>query len=57
MDERHKGLVPKPQEAGWAEFLMLYTLTTNTLHPLAMSLVHPYRPGGEESKAATTRQR
>jgi hypothetical protein len=57
MDERHKGLVPKPQEAGWAKFLMLYTLTTNTLHPLAMSLVHPYRPGGEESKAATTRQR
>ena len=33
---------------------MLYTLTTNTLHPLAMFLVHPYPPGGKECKAAVS---
>ena len=32
---------------------MLYTLTTN-MHMLAMFLVHPYCPGGDESKSTVS---
>lgn len=53
--EHHPGLAPLTNEAGRAEFLMLFTLTTNTLHPLTMFLVHPYRPAGEDCKAAVSR--
>lgn len=52
--DRHPGFAPTTDEAGWTEFLMLYALTTNSLHPWIMFLVHPYRPAGEECKAAVS---
>lgn len=52
--DRHPGLAPKPNEPGWAEFLILFALTTNTLHPMTMFLLHPYRPGGEDCKVAVS---
>lgn len=52
--DRHPGLAPAPDEAGWADFLILYALTTNSLHPWIMFLVHPYRPAGEDCKVAVS---
>jgi glutathione S-transferase len=51
----HPGLAPLPSDKDWAQFLMLYTLTTNSLHPLTMFLVHPYRMAGEDCKAAASK--
>jgi glutathione S-transferase len=52
--EQHQGLAPMPGDAGRAEFLTLFTLTTNSLHPWTMFLVHPYRLGGEQTQAAVS---
>lgn len=48
LSEQHEGLMPKPGAADRGAFLTWLMLVTNTVHPLAMTLLHPERPGGDE---------
>lgn len=48
----HTGLAPAPHDPDRAAFLIWLIFTTNTLHPNAMTLLHPERPGGEASSRA-----
>lgn len=50
--DRHPGLAPAPGDPGRAAFLSWFLWTANTLHPLAMQLVHPERPAGEAAADA-----
>lgn len=45
--ERHPGLAPAPDHPDRAAFLSWLLFTANTVHPLVMQLIHPYRAGGE----------
>lgn len=50
--ERHAGLAPATTDPDRARFLSWFILVTNAVHPLAMTLLHPERPGGEAVAAA-----
>lgn len=52
LDERHGGLAPKVEDPDRAKFLIWFTFVTNGLHPAAMTLLHPERPGGEAAQRA-----
>lgn len=45
--ERHPGFAPDPADADRGAFLSWFALVTNSLHPLAMTSLHPEQPGGE----------
>lgn len=47
LDERHGGLAPRERGADRAKFLIWFIFVTNSLHPTAMTLLHPERPAGE----------
>lgn len=53
--DRHPGLAPAPNDADRGRFLSWLMWTANTLHPLMMDLLHPYRPAGEGQEAAVSR--
>lgn len=53
--DRHPGLAPAPADADRGRFLSWLMWTANTLHPLMMDLLHPYRPAGEDHLAAVSR--
>lgn len=58
--ERHGQLAPAPGTPGRAAFLVWFIFVTNQLHPTVMTLLHPYRPGGEgaaDAVAAVTHAR
>lgn len=46
LTEQHPGLAPKPQDPDRAVFLTWFIFVTNGLHPSAMALLHPEKPGG-----------
>jgi glutathione S-transferase len=52
--DRHPGLAPAINDADRGQFLSWLMWTANTLHPLMMDLLHPYRPAGEEHAAAVS---
>lgn len=52
--ERHNALAPAPGTPGRPAFLTALALITNSVHPHAMALIHPERPGGEASQAAVS---
>lgn len=52
LSEKHDGLTPKPGAADRGVFLTWFMLVTNSVHPLAMTILHPERPGGDEVAAA-----
>lgn len=47
LSERHGALAPLPGDADRAAFLIWFIFVTNSLHPGAMTLLHPERPAGE----------
>ncbi|QYK43210.1 MAG: glutathione S-transferase family protein [Paracoccaceae bacterium] len=53
--DRHPGLAPPPGDPRRGAFLSWFAFTTNTLHPLAMQVVHPERAAGVEASAAAGR--
>ena len=54
--DRHPGaLGPGPGDAGRAGFLSWLWFTANTLHPLAMQIVHPERVAGEAASVEVGR--
>lgn len=53
--DRHPGLAPAPADADRGRFLSWLMWTANTLHPLMMDLLHPYRPAGDGHEAAVSR--
>ena len=58
--DRHGTLAPAPASPERAEFLSWFFFNNFSLHTGMMSLVHPYRPGGEDMARAvsqTTRAR
>lgn len=50
--EHHAGLAPAPGDADRASFLTWFIFVVNSLHPTAMTLIHPEQPGGEAVEAA-----
>lgn len=50
--ETHGALAPQAGSADRARFLSWFLFVANTLHPTAMHLIHPYRPGGEDVAGA-----
>lgn len=56
LDAAHPGtLAPPPGAAARAAFLSWFVFVTNTIHPLAMLLVHPERAAGEAAIPAASR--
>jgi glutathione S-transferase len=53
--DRHPGLAPSPTDPDRGRFLSWLMWTANTLHPLAMQLVHPYRLAGEATTGPLSR--
>lgn len=47
LSEKHGKLAPAAGAADRGAFLTWLTLVTNSVHPDAMTLLHPERPGGE----------
>jgi glutathione S-transferase len=54
LSERHNTLAPAPGTPGRPEFLTALVLITNSVHPGAMALIHPERPGGEAAQEAVS---
>ncbi len=54
LSERHGALAPAPGTPGRPAFLMALALIANSVHPGAMALLHPERPGGEDAAAAVS---
>lgn len=52
LDEHHPGLAPRITDRDRGAFLIWLTLTTNSLHPNAMLMLHPERAGGEAVQRA-----
>lgn len=60
LTEKHGKLAPAPSAPDRGAFLTWLMLVTNSVHPEAMTLLHPERPGGEalaEPVADTTHAR
>lgn len=53
--DRHPDLAPAPNDADRGRFLSWLMWTANTLHPLMMDLLHPYRPAGDGHESAVSR--
>ena len=51
LSETNDALAPKPKSPDRGAFLTWFTLVTNSVHPMAMTLLHPERPGGEACAA------
>lgn len=47
LTEQHGALAPPPGAADRGAFLSWFILVTNSVHPDAMTLLHPEKPGGE----------
>lgn len=45
--EHHPGLAAAPSDPDRAAFLTWFIFVVNSLHPAAMTLIHPEQPGGE----------
>lgn len=54
LSEKHSALAPAPGTPGRPAFLIALTLITNSVHPGAMALLHPERPGGEAASEAVS---
>jgi glutathione S-transferase len=52
--ERHGALAPAPGTAGRPAFLVALALIANSIHPGAMALLHPERPGGAAAAPAVS---
>ena len=52
--DRHSALAPAPTSPDRADFLSWFFFTNFSLHTGMMSLVHPYRAGGEDTAFAVS---
>jgi glutathione S-transferase len=52
LSEHHAGLAPALTDPDRAAYLTWLAFTTNSLHPNAMLMLHPERPGGEAVQRA-----
>jgi glutathione S-transferase len=50
--DRHAGLAPAAGDPDRGRFLSWLMWTANTLHPLVMDLIHPYRQAGDGAEGA-----